>query len=311
MPDTLIAGPTYLGKALADEPNAFGEFESSVDLMDDALALRERMAAEGYLFLPGLLDSDRVKAARASLLEKLDAEGVLDRSRPRAEGVVKAGVELSFRADLANGNEAIASLLYDGEMMEFWKFFLGGPALHFDFTWLRARTPAEHTVTHPHCDTVYMGRGTPNLYTAWTPLDDVPYDFGGLMILEGSCKREEQLGEYWKMDVDAYCTNGPEREAIESGTTLWQEDKRYGHYSRDPFAVQQDMGGRWLGAEYRMGDLLIFGMHTLHAAADNRTNRIRLSTDSRYQLASEPADDRWIGANPPAHGPAGKRGMIC
>ena len=31
----------------------------------------------------------------------------------------------------------------------------------------------------------------------------------------------------------------------------------------------------------------------------------------RYQRASEPIDDRWVGANPPGHTTAGKRGRIC
>jgi hypothetical protein len=37
----------------------------------------------------------------------------------------------------------------------------------------------------------------------------------------------------------------------------------------------------------------------------------RLSSDSRYQLATEPADERWIGEHPIAHGAAGKKGEIC
>jgi len=52
-------------------------------------------------------------------------------------------------------------------------------------------------------------------------------------------------------------------------------------------------------------------MATVHASLDNQTNRFRLSSDSRYQLASEPADERWIGAHPAGHGPAGKKGKIC
>jgi hypothetical protein len=60
-----------------------------------------------------------------------------------------------------------------------------------------------------------------------------------------------------------------------------------------------------------MGDLMAFNMFLVHGSTDNRTDRIRLSSDSRYQLASEPVDERWIGENPIAHGPAGKRGMIC
>jgi hypothetical protein len=44
---------------------------------------------------------------------------------------------------------------------------------------------------------------------------------------------------------------------------------------------------------------------------DNHTNRLRLSTDTRYQLASEPVDERWIGEDPIAHGPEAKKGIIC
>lgn len=52
-------------------------------------------------------------------------------------------------------------------------------------------------------------------------------------------------------------------------------------------------------------------MNTVHASLDNCSNQIRLSADSRYQLACEPADERWIGPNPIAHGPKSKRRMIC
>jgi hypothetical protein len=49
----------------------------------------------------------------------------------------------------------------------------------------------------------------------------------------------------------------------------------------------------------------------MHASMDNRTNRLRLSTDSRYQLVSQEIDERWIGEDPIGHGPEGKQGMIC
>jgi hypothetical protein len=53
-------------------------------------------------------------------------------------------------------------------------------------------------------------------------------------------------------------------------------------------------------------------MFLVHASLDNRTaNRLRLSSDCRYQRASEPVDDRWVGAQPPGHGTAGKRGRVC
>ena len=63
--------------------------------------------------------------------------------------------------------------------------------------------------------------------------------------------------------------------------------------------------------DFRMGDVLVFGMATVHASLDNHSNRFRLSSDSRYQLASEPVDERWVGANPIGRGPAAKKGKIC
>ena len=60
-----------------------------------------------------------------------------------------------------------------------------------------------------------------------------------------------------------------------------------------------------------MGDLLTFTLGTVHASLDNHSDRIRLSSDSRYQRASEPADERWIGPSPLGHSRAAKRGRVC
>ena len=60
-----------------------------------------------------------------------------------------------------------------------------------------------------------------------------------------------------------------------------------------------------------MGDLLTFKMNTVHGSIDNQTQHIRLSTDTRYQRADEPIDERWIGADPIGHGKDGKKGLIC
>jgi hypothetical protein len=109
--------------------------------------------------------------------------------------------------------------------------------------------------------------------------------------------------------VDVYCTNRQDAPDIESGAKTWQDWD--GRLSSDPVSLRAKLGGRWLSTNFQAGDVLTFGMGTVHASLDNRSNRFRLSSDSRYQLASEPADERWIGANPIAHGPAGKIGKIC
>lgn len=267
--------------------------------------LRQHMAEDGYLFLRNTLDREEVLAARRGVLEQLAAEGQLDPSVPLMEGVPKSGTTLYFEPELAQKNNVpLQYLLYNpqGRLMRFFSSFLGGDILHFDFTWLRCISPGLGTPSH--CDIVYMGRGTRKLYTAWVPLGDVDFELGGLMLLENSHKNQRLQSTYGQQDVDSYCSNHPEYPTkLDSGQRGW--------LSEDPNHIRQKLGGRWLTSEYNAGDVVIFCMDIVHGGMDNRSNRLRISSDSRYQLASEPADERWVGENPPGHSAAGRRGKIC
>jgi hypothetical protein len=299
---------TSLNLPLDVSAEAFGELRSSTDLVNDTEALHERMRDDGYLFLRSYLDRDLVMEARAEITDRLAARGLLDENYPRTEAVMKSGATGAGDGSLVESNAPLKRLLYSGRMMEFYGRFLGGPVRHFDFTWFRAIKGGGQG-TYPHCDIVYMGRGTRNLFTAWTPIGDVPFELGGLMVLENSHRQAEKLRSYLNRDVDAYCTNRPDAAEIESGKKLWQDWD--GRLSSDPVSLREKLGGRWLTTEFQAGDVLTFGMATVHASLDNQSNRFRLSSDSRYQLASEPADERWVGENPIAHGAAGKKGKIC
>ena len=302
----------YQGQPLDTSPQRFGLLCDSGELAGDGAALRQRMAEDGYLYMPGLLNRDEVLAARRSVLEALAGEEALAPEAPLMEGRARAGVRMSFRADLIQENDAIRQVAYAGPMMAFAECLLGEPVRHFDYTWLRAKSPGPDTATHPHCDVVYMGRGTrERLFTAWTPLGDVPWALGGLMLLEGSHRRGDKLGSYWDMDVDTYCGNGPEAAAIRAGEHGWEASKQGGAFDYDAPALADRFDTRWLSAPFAAGDVLFFTMHTLHASLDNRTDRFRLSTDTRYQPVSAPADPRWIGPNPSGHGRQSKIEMIC
>ncbi|HCF85170.1 MAG TPA: dehydrogenase, partial [Ktedonobacter sp.] len=52
---------------------------------------------------------------------------------------------------------------------------------------------------------------------------------------------------------------------------------------------------RWLIADYDAGDLVIHSPYMIHAATQNHDpmNRIRLSTDIRYQRTDDSIDRRW------------------
>ena len=191
--------------------NAFGFLRNSAALVGVAAALRERMTEDGYLYLPGLLNRAEVEAARISVLERAAADGLLDPEFPVAKGILKPNINPYFKPEYAQENAALHKILYDGPMIQFFENFFGESVRHFDYTWLRA--VGAGLGTSPHCDTVYMGRGTPDLLTAWTPLGDVPLTVGGLMLLENSHRRVDVLRDYLRQDVDTYCENGPNAEA--------------------------------------------------------------------------------------------------
>jgi ectoine hydroxylase-related dioxygenase (phytanoyl-CoA dioxygenase family) len=107
---------------------------------------------------------------------------------------------------------------------------------------------------------------------------------GPLAILAGSHQGEayQKVREtYGRMDVD--------------------RDKVTGWFTNDPYEMIERFGGQWRTAEFQMGDVLVFGMYTMHASLTNVSNRFRLTADTRYQRADEPADERWVGENPIAH----------
>jgi hypothetical protein len=284
-------------------PTKFGELRDSIALAADPVALRARMVEDGYLFLPGYLDREVVMAARAEIFGKLARLGALDPDQPLLDGIAAPRSErrdypeagwadqAAFAKDLRTGS-AIRELCHRGRIIQFFEEFLGGTVRPLDFVWVR--TVRAGGSTGCHYDRVYMGRGTPNLFTAWIPIGDVPLTDGALLLLENSHRLEELKQTYGAIDVDRDAEKNP---------------YGGGWLSTNPVEVQERYGGRWLTADFKAGDLLVFTMVTLHCSLDNQSpvNRIRLSSDSRYQLASEPVDERWIGEDPIAHGAAAKR----
>ncbi|HZO91722.1 MAG TPA: phytanoyl-CoA dioxygenase family protein [Chthonomonadaceae bacterium] len=261
-----------------------GTLREANDLLDDPAALQARMAEDGYLLLRGLHNKEKVLAARRLILENLDANGQIDRSYPLMEGVVKEGARGAFLGGSKplTRNQTFLDLVESPEVMGFFAHFLQGDVLTYDYKWLRVVGPGDFTGAH--YDIVYMGRGTHNVYTTWTPLGDVPYEMGPLALLVGSHRGPgfERVREtYGKMDVD--------------------RDKVQGWFSNDPLEMVDKFGGQWQTTEFQAGDALIFGMFTMHGSLTNVSNRYRITTDTRYQRADEPVDERWIGENPIAH----------
>lgn len=296
-----------LGTDLDTSPDKFGPLRSSQDVVEDDVALRSRMDEDGYLYLPGYLNLNDVLETRREMTSRLASGGHLAPGSNPMDAFACNDSNLAFVPDLALHNTAMDRLLYSGKMMDLYSRLLDGVVRHYDFTWVRAVSPNKSTA--PHCDIVYMGRGTDRLYTAWTPIGDIDLKMGGLIILENSHKYDPIKKVYGTKDVDSWCSN--KLTEPPNGLGNGGNIGRGGWLSKNPYLLRERIGGRWLTADFQAGDLLTFGMYTVHASLDNRTDRIRLSTDSRYQLASDPIDERWIGENPIGHGPGAKRAIIC
>ena len=136
------------------------------------------------------------------------------------------------------------------------------------------------------------------------------------MLLEHShLTSQQRLADYLRQDVDTYCENGPNADAVRRGDMKWEHWREgtewNGEITDDPHALAWDWNTRWLTADFRMGDVLIFTLRTVHAGTDNEIEPLRLSTDTRYQPADQPIDERWIGEAPIGHGLDAKQGKIC
>src|SRR5262245_35551521 len=85
-------------------PEAFGALERADQLVGNPAALRERMEAEGYLFLPGLLHREEVLAARRAMAQRLDASGLLDTRAPLMDMIAHPQADVAFMPELAQDN---------------------------------------------------------------------------------------------------------------------------------------------------------------------------------------------------------------
>lgn len=274
--------------------------ESSCD--DDVAVLRRRLDRErGYLFLRNLLPRSEVLDARRVILQRMRENGVLDAAEAAGSSNV---VQEEGDARMANGapslfnmegfattcttsasgtctdvasHPTVTSLLSCPELYNFFRKLLDTDSIAtFDYKWIRAVGTNQYTGVH--CDAVYMGRGTTQtLYTVWIPLGDTTVEHGTLAICSGSNSTERYSKirrTYGRLDVD--------------------RDRTEGWLSHDPLEISDKYGGQWATHDFAAGDVVIFGMHTLHASTPNLTERYRLSCDVRFQPADEAMDERWV-----------------
>lgn len=273
------------GKRQLDTETQLGELRDSSNLLGDVEALQRRMAEDGYLWLRGLINREKVADTRAFVMAYMDEQQALVPGQPVLEGVMPKdgrGVGMMGKRGITH-HPRVAQTLAATELFDFFDSYFDEQSLTFDYKWLRA--VGNEGYTGSHYDIVYMGRGSDRLHTTWLPLGDINIEQGTLAVCVGSHSLDsfQKLRDtYGKVDVD--------RSLVSEG---W--------FSSDPLEITEKFGGEWKTANFEMGDVVIFGMYTLHASTTNTTNRFRLSCDVRFQPAADPVDDRWVGSEPKGH----------
>ena len=254
----------------------------------DAATLRARLAADGYLYLPGLLPPEAVAAARAEVFTTLRTTGEIDGpdAAPVATGTSRRAEQHpdlgAFWRGVCEG-PALRACVHHLALHALTADLFDAPSLPFDFVWLRAVTAGRASPFH--FDHPYMNRGSDRLLTCWVPLGDVSLADGPIVLMEGSHRFDDLAARVRGRDVD-------------------REPGFSGSFTEDMIDLARSRHTRFLSADFRAGDVLVFGMFLLHGSLDNRApgGKVRLSADVRFQPAADARDDRWFGDPPMAHG---------
>jgi ectoine hydroxylase-related dioxygenase (phytanoyl-CoA dioxygenase family) len=284
---------TANGFVIDQRPEAFGELHDSTADAGDPASLQLRLAEDGYVFLRNVVDKDLLASIRDLMVVELRRRAYLSSSPdPGAELRALPDVNVYGMFPELNRHASVRQIIELKSLIRITSDLFAEQARSLNLVWVRAAGPGRGEL--PHCDWVYMSRGTDRLLTTWMPVVDVPIERGPLMILEQSHRENPFTQRYLTLDAD--------RLGVLDGLRFKHRRLVHGgRYSRRPDRVRSEFGTRWLTADFKPGDVLLFGPRCLHATLDNRTADFRLSVDTRFQPAADAIDPRFDGQAPVGH----------
>ncbi len=234
-------------------------------LLGDPDAVRARLDQDGYLFFRNIVPLELLANLRGQITQILADQGWIEGGSQRelARAIcrpLREGQPRFFKAhDRIIKLEALHSLAHESNIMNVMRQALGSTAFPHPLSIVRLIFPdSPELATPPHQD-FPNNQGTPNLTAAWMPLADCAIKDGSLAIMEGSHK-------YGVLPLKFHLGAGNRRAILN----------------------ENFLSCRWVGADFKAGDIVLFPSMTVHKAMENHNlERMRLSVDFRYQLEGE------------------------
>ena len=243
------------------------ELRDSSKILGDWVALRERIAEDGYVFVRGLLDPEPVRAVGRRGLAALQAAGWTEPGGDPVSAAPAAPVRAVRMRD-AFGQPGYRDIVRDPTfnrlpftepVASLMAQIMGPDGFCYPLKVPRVVYP---TTFAPHQPGNYMHKdynAVQDMFTCWVPLGEIPSSLGGLAIAPGSQ-----------------------------------------HSARIRPRPLDTLPAGWVTTDYQPGDVLVFHCLTTHAALPNHEARMRFSAEYRWQLADQPAPRRLVT------GPAGQ-----
>ncbi|MBG6120016.1 MULTISPECIES: phytanoyl-CoA dioxygenase family protein [unclassified Sphingobium] len=233
--------------------NPAGELQACNHLLDDHAALEKFYKANGYILLRGVLDPASVAEARDAMLSAAATLGLVEAGDITGKWTGKPSQGGLEESPLYEG--IARRLLEHSANQALLEKVLGEPACAVPLVQYRTYPPGG-AVGAVHQDGFYSP-GIQDYKPVWVALTPCAREMGGLAVAVGQNHR----GYFHNLGKPAPYP-----------------------FPRD--AVPDDS---WATTDYMPGDVLIVHPHTPHCGLANRSDRLRVTFDSRVQSARNPS----------------------
>lgn len=229
------------------------DLETGNHLLDDHAALTRFYEENGYLFLRNVLNSDSVRQARDEMLAVAARHGLVESGDPQGRWTGKSVPPIWEESPEYSGISR--RLVEHPDNLKIMEKVLGEPACAVPIVQYRLYPP-NGPITRVHQDGFYSP-GILDYKPVWIPLTPCTRDMGGLAIAIG------------------------------------QNNRGYLHNLAKPSPFPIPAGiipdDAWATTDYMPGDVLIVHHCTPHTSLPNRSDRLRVTFDTRVQSAARPS----------------------